>query len=75
MADTRYLARRPAADAPWPLAELVRAQCMACEGAGYEVIADALGRSTEDVRRRLDPAPAPRRAEFAGVGYQHIKRR
>jgi hypothetical protein len=62
-------------DVPWPLEELVRAQRMACEGASYDVIADALGRSSEDVRRRLDPDPAPQRPEFSGVGYQHLKRR
>jgi hypothetical protein len=67
--------RRPAADTPWPLEELVRAQRMACEGRDLDAIAAALGRSPEDVRRRLDPAPAPGRAEFAGVGHPHLKRR
>jgi hypothetical protein len=76
MADpTPHPTRRPAADTPWPLEELVRAQCMACEGRDLDAIAAALGRSPEDVRRRLDPAPAPSRAEFAGVGYPHLKRR
>jgi hypothetical protein len=48
---------------------------MACEGASYDTIAHALGRSSEEVRRRLDPEPASHRPEFASVGYQHLKRR
>jgi len=60
---------------PWPLEELVRAQRMACEGASHDTIAHALGRTSEEVRRRLDPEPAPHRPEFASVGYQHLKRR
>ena len=69
--------RRPTRklDTPWPLEELVRAQRMACDGCDCDAIADALGRSRDDVRRRLDPDPAPGRAEFAGVGYQHLKHR
>jgi hypothetical protein len=59
----------------WPLDELVRAQRMACEGRSYDAIALALGRSGEEVRRKLDPQPAPRRPKFAGVGYGHLKRR
>jgi hypothetical protein len=62
-------------DQPWPIEELVRAQRMACEGRNFDEIAEALGRSSEDVRRRLDPDPAPSRQEFASVGYQHLKRR
>jgi hypothetical protein len=60
---------------PWPLEELVRAQRMACEGHGFEAIAQALGRPVSDVRRKLDPEPAARREEHAGVGYPHLKRR
>jgi len=60
---------------PWPLEELVRAQRMACEGASFDTIAHALGRTSEEVRRRLDPEPAPHRPEFASVGYPHLKRR
>lgn len=75
MADlTRYLTRRPTKDTPWPLDELVRAQRMSCEGDSFDAIAQALGRSSEDVRRRLDPEPAPSRPEFASVGYRHLKR-
>jgi len=48
---------------------------MACEGNGFDAIAQALGRSMEEVRRRLDPEPAPSRPKFASVGYQHLKRR
>jgi hypothetical protein len=48
---------------------------MACEGHSFEGIAQALGRSPEDVRRRLDPEPAPGRQEFANVGYRHLKYR
>ncbi len=59
----------------WPLEELVRAQRMACEGHGFEAIAQALGRPVNDVRRKLDPEPAVRREEHAGVGYPHLKRR
>jgi len=70
-----FRSRRPAADTPWPLEELVRAQRMACEGNSFESIAQALGRSSEEVRRRLDPEPAPGRPEFARVGYPHLKRR
>jgi hypothetical protein len=61
------------AHSPWPLEELVRAQRMACEGHSFESIANALGRSAEEVRRRLDPEPAAHREEFATVGYQHLK--
>jgi hypothetical protein len=46
---------------------------MACEGHSFERIAQALGRSGEEVRRRLDPEPAPGRQEFANVGYRHLK--
>jgi hypothetical protein len=59
----------------WPLEELVRAQCMACEGHGFDAIAQALGRSAEEVRRRLDPEPAAQRQECARVGYPHLKYR
>ncbi len=48
---------------------------MACEGHSFDSIAQALGRSPEDVRRRLDPEPAPSRQEFANVGYRHLKYR
>ena len=60
---------------PWPIEELVRAQRMACEGHGFDAIAEALGRPVNDVRRRLDPEPAARRTEHAGVGYPHLKKR
>ncbi len=46
---------------------------MACEGHSFERIAQALGRSGEEVRRRLDPEPAAHRQEFAMVGYPHLK--
>ncbi len=69
---TGQLTRRRS-HSPWPLAELVRAQCMACEGHSFDTIAQTLGRSPDDVRRRLDPAPAPSRQEFASVGYRHLK--
>jgi hypothetical protein len=62
-------------DRPWPLEELVRAQCMACEGRSFDDIADALGRSAEEVRRRLDAEPPPPRQDFAQVGYPHLKLR
>jgi hypothetical protein len=65
--------RRRTSHSPWPLEELVRAQCMACEGHSFERIAQALGRSGEEVRRRLDPEPAAHRQEFAMVGYPHLK--
>jgi hypothetical protein len=48
---------------------------MACEGHNFDSIANALGRSGEDVRRRLDPEPAPSRQGFANVGYRHLKNR
>jgi hypothetical protein len=74
MADAR---RRPShrPEMPWPLDELVRAQCLACEGRSYEEIATALGRSIEDVCLQLDPDPAPERAALAAVGYPHLKHR
>ena len=53
----------------------MRAQCLACEGKGFDEIARALGRTYEDVRRRLDPDPVTPRPEFAIVGYPHLKRR
>jgi hypothetical protein len=62
-------------DQPWPLDELVRAQRLACEGQSFDDIAAALGRSSAEVRRKLDPDPPPRRADFASVGYPHLKRR
>jgi hypothetical protein len=67
--------RRRTSHSPWPLEELVRAQRMACEGHSFESIANALGRPGEEVRRRLDPEPAPHRQEFATVGYAHLKYR
>jgi hypothetical protein len=70
---TRKLTAGP--DATWPLEELVRAQCMECDGRSFDDIALALGRSTEEVRRRLDPTPVSGRPEFAGVAYRHMKRR
>ncbi len=60
---------------PWPIEELVRAQRMACDGASFEAIAEALGRPVQDVRRRLDPEPAAQREEFATVGYPRLKGR
>ena len=65
--------RRRTPYSPWPLDELVRAQCMACEGRSLDSIAQALGRTAEEVRRRLDPEPAAGRPEFASVGYRHLK--
>ena len=61
--------------APWPLEELVRAQRMACEGLDIDAIAAALARSSDEVRRKLDPAPAAPRPACAGVAYGHLKRR
>jgi hypothetical protein len=58
---------------PWPIEELVRAQCMACEGRSFDDIARALGRSADEVRRRLEPDPGPRRQELANLGYPHLK--
>jgi hypothetical protein len=46
---------------------------MACEGQSFDAIAQALGRSAEEVRRRLDPEPAAKRQECARVGYPHLK--
>ena len=57
----------------WPLEELVRAQCMACDGHSLDTIAQALGRTGNEVCRRLDPEPAPGRPELASVGYPHLK--
>jgi hypothetical protein len=65
--------RRPS-HSPWPIEELVRAQRMACAGANFDAIAEALGRPVNDVRRKLDPEPAARRAEYANVGHPHLKR-
>jgi hypothetical protein len=67
--------RQRTSHSPWPIEEMVRAQCMACEGHSLDSIAQALGRSGEEVRRRLDPEPAPSRQEFASVGYPHLKYR
>jgi hypothetical protein len=66
---------RQTSQPPWPLEELVRAQCMACDGHSDDAIAQTLGRSVEDVRRKLDPEPAAGRQEFANVGYRHLKYR
>ncbi len=65
--------RRRTSHSPWPLEDLVRAQRMACEGHSFDAIAQALGRSPEEVRRRLDPEPAAQRQECARVGYSHLK--
>jgi hypothetical protein len=70
----RYRFPGSTARAPWPLEELVRAQRMACEGLDIDAIAAALSRSSDEVRRKLDPAPAIQRPEFAGVAYGHLKR-
>jgi hypothetical protein len=48
---------------------------MACEGASFDAIAEALGRPVTDVRRKLDPEPAAPREEYASVGHPHLKRR
>jgi hypothetical protein len=66
---------RPTSLSPWPIEDLVRAQRMACGGASFDAIAEALGRPAYDVRRKLDPEPAARREEFANVGHTHLKRR
>lgn len=60
---------------PWPIEELVRAQCMACDGASYDAIAQALGRPVHEVRRKLDPEPAVKPTEFADVDHAHLKGR
>jgi hypothetical protein len=65
---------RRTSPSPWPIEELVRAQRMACDGASFDAIADALGRPVADVRRRLDPEPVAWREEYANVGYRHLKR-
>ena len=57
----------------WPLEELVRAQRMACDGHSVDTIAQTLGRSGKEVRRRLYAEPAPGRQELANVGYPHLK--
>ncbi len=67
--------RGSTAHAPWPLEELVRAQRMACDGHDIDAIATALSRSSDEVRRKLDPAPATPRPACAGVAYGHLKRR
>jgi hypothetical protein len=67
--------RRRPCHSPWPIEELVRAQRMACDGASFDAIAQALGRPVTDVRRRLDPDPAAQREEYASVGYPHLKGR
>jgi hypothetical protein len=66
---------RRSSHSPWPIEELVRAQRMACDGASFDVIAEALGRPVQDVRRKLDPEPAPKREAYASVGYRHLKGR
>jgi hypothetical protein len=66
---------RRTSHSPWPIEELVRAQRMACEGHGFDAIAQALGRPVNDVRRKLDPEPAARREEYASVGHAHLKGR
>jgi hypothetical protein len=60
-------------DERWPLEELVRAQRMACDGLTFEEIAQALGRSGEQVRRRLEAEPTPSRQAVANVGFAHMK--
>jgi len=76
MVDQKFgLTRKPATETPWPLDQLVQAQRMACEGHSLDAIAQTLGRSGEEVRRRLDPEPAPSRPESANVGYRHLKYR
>jgi hypothetical protein len=67
--------RQQTSHSPWPIEELVRAQCMACEGHGLESIAQTLRRPLEDVRHKLDPEPAPHSQQFANVGYRHLKYR
>jgi hypothetical protein len=66
---------RRTSHSPWPIAELVRAQRMACDGASFDAIAQALGRPLQDIRRKLDPEPAAPRAEYASVGHPHLKGR
>jgi hypothetical protein len=60
-------------DEPWPLEELVRAQRMACEGLTFDDIAQALGRSSDEVRLRLEAEPSPSRQSSANVGFAHMK--
>jgi hypothetical protein len=62
-------------DERWPLEELVRAQCLACEGWSIAEIAQALGRTNEDVRTRLEPQALPDRPESAGIAFAHMKPR
>ena len=62
MTDMLFSARRAAGDDAWPLEELVRAQQLACEGKSLDEIAHALGRTSEDVRRRLQQ-------EMPGASY------
>ncbi len=60
---------------PWPIEQLVLAQRMACDGNSFDDIAAALGRPSEDIRRRLEPDPKSDRPKSANVGYPHMKPR
>lgn len=58
---------------PWSIEDIVLAQRMACEGKLFEEIARALGRTTAEVVRMVDPEPEDDRQETAGMGYADVK--
>lgn len=57
---------------PWTLEEIVRAQCLDCEGKPIEEIAHELSREISDVARVLYADPEPRQ-ERAGVSRADLK--
>ncbi len=62
---------------PWPIDELVRAQCMECDGIPLEEIARLLGRDFFDVAHHLrqpEDGKTKSRPERANLGYAHLKR-
>lgn len=61
---------------PWPIEDIVEAQCMACDGKSVDEIAAALGRPHDEVRRVVAPdiAVETKRQEVASVGFSNFKR-
>ena len=62
--------------APWPIEDIVQAQCMACDGKTIDEIAAEMQLPHDEVRRVVYPdvETETKRQEVASVGFSNLKR-